>query len=146
MNKKSLKEYRVWRAMKARCYAPSQTKGNYKKDGIQVCTSWRNSFETFIRDMGYMPDDRYSIERINVKGDYEPGNCRWILQNEQPKNRSNTIWVYINGKMLCLKDVAQMIGMKYTTLYMKYKRAGNDLKAVDTAIREYYGMKPNTGN
>ena len=40
MNKKSMKEYRVWRAMKARCYAPSQTKGNYKEYHIGGNCIW----------------------------------------------------------------------------------------------------------
>ena len=67
MNKKSIKEYRVWRAMKARCYAPSQTKGNYKEYHIGVCERWKNSFSAFIEDMGMMPDETcrsgYSFER-----------------------------------------------------------------------------------
>lgn len=31
MNKKSIKEYRIWKAMKSRCYSPSQQNGYYKK-------------------------------------------------------------------------------------------------------------------
>lgn len=140
MNKKSMKEYRIWRAMKARCYAPSQTKGYYKQNHIQVCDRWKHSFDNFIQDMGAIPSDDYSIERIDVTKDYEPGNCKWIKQTDQPKNRTNTIWMTYNGKTMCLKDVARETGMKYSRLYMAYRRAGNDLKAVDVAIREYYGM------
>ncbi len=141
MNKKNMKEYRIWKAMKARCYAPSQTKGYYKQNNIQVCDRWRNSFDNFIHDMGAIPSDDYSIERIDVSKDYEPANCKWIKQTDQPKNRNNTIWMNYNGKTMCLKDVARETGMKYSRLYMAYRRAGNDLKAVDVAIREYYGME-----
>ena len=112
MNKKALKEYRVWKAMKARCYCPSQKKGNYKKDHISVCDEWKNSFDSFIHDMGFMPNDSYSIERIDITKGYEPSNCKWILQAEQSKNRSNTIWVEIDGERLCLRDVAKKINIK----------------------------------
>jgi hypothetical protein len=131
MNKKTLKEYRIWRAMKARCYAPSQTKGYYKDHGIQVCDRWLHSFNDFLADMGSIPNDNYSLERIDVMGDYTPENCKWIPRTEQPKNRTTTIWVEHNGKKMCLKDFARETGIKYSTLYMRYRRAGNDLKAVD---------------
>lgn len=146
MNMKSMKEYRVWRAMKARCYAPSQTKGYYKQNHITVCDRWRNSFNAFIEDMGRMPDESYSIERIDVLKGYEPDNCKWIPQREQPKNRNNTLWIAFNGEYMCLRDVAKKTGIKYTTLYQRYRRAGNDLKAVDVAIREYYGMNTKEDN
>ena len=144
MQRRSIKEYRIWIAMKSRCYSPSQTKGYYKQNHIEVCKRWRDSFEAFIEDMGPMPNNNYSIERIDVLKGYEPNNCKWIPRREQSKNRCNTVWVDLNGNRMCLKDVARRIGIKYTTLYMKYRRAGYDLKAVDTAIREYYGMAKNT--
>ena len=136
MNKKTMKEYRVWRAMKARCYAPSQTKGYYKQNHISVCDRWRYSFDAFIDDMGMMPDSSYSIERVDVTKDYEPDNCKWIPQREQPKNRCSTIWACVDGEYMCLKDAARRIGIKYTTLYKRCRLVG-----VDTAIREYYGME-----
>ena len=61
-------------------------KGYYKKDSIQVCERWKNSFENFIEDMGMMPSEEYSIERIDYNKDYCPENCKWILQKEQSKN------------------------------------------------------------
>ena len=121
MNKRSMKEYRVWKAMKSRCYAPSQTKGYYKQNHIEVCDRWKNSFDNFLDDMGMMPDESYSIERIDVTKGYTPENCKWIPQRNQPKNRCNTIWVYYGGKLMCLKDAAREMGIKYTTLYKHYR-------------------------
>lgn len=117
MNKKALKEYRIWRAMKSRCYSPSATKGNYKKNNIQVCDRWLHSFDNFIADMGWMPDASYSIERIDNTGDYCPENCQWIPRKNQPKNRSITRWYMVNGQRMCLKDMARKFGIKYMTLY-----------------------------
>ena len=136
MNKKSMKEYRIWKAMKSRCYAPSQNKGCYKQFGIQVCDRWRNDFEAFLQDMGSIPGEDYSIERLDVHKDYCPDNCIWIPMKDQPKNRSTTIFITLGEKTMCLKDWAREIGVKYSTLYMKYRRSGNNVNV----IREYYGM------
>lgn len=103
--------------MKSRCYAPSQNRGGYKKNNIIVCDRWLHSFENFINDMGRMPDESYSIERIDNTGNYCSENCKWIPQKEQPKNRSMTRWYMVNGRKMCLKDMARMFGIKYMTLY-----------------------------
>jgi len=122
MEKRTIKEYRIWKAMKARCYAPSQKQGYYKKDGIKVCERWRNSFENFISDMGRMPGETYSIERLDVKGDYCPENCKWIPLSDQSKNRRTSILVTYKGQTKCLKDWCREFGIKYTTAYMRIYR------------------------
>lgn len=125
MNKKTIKEYRIWKAMKARCSAPSFKESNYQKNKIKVCDRWINSYENFIADMGRIPNDDYSIERINNCGDYTPTNCKWIHKSEQPKNRGsfNRIF-YHDGKYKNLKDWAKHFGIKYTTLYSRIFRNG----------------------
>ena len=122
MNKRSMKEYRIWKAMKSRCYAPSQNKGLYKQFGIKVCDRWLHDFDAFLFDMGRMPSDEYSIERIDVKGNYCPENCKWIPMKDQPKNRSNSRFFTHDGKTMCLKDWARYYGIKYTTLYGRITR------------------------
>jgi len=122
MTKRSMKEYRIWKAMKARCYSPSQTKGYYKAHGIEVCDRWKNSFENFLADMGRIPGDDYSIERIDVYGNYSPENCKWIPQRDQSKNRCNSIMVEYHGKSMCLKDLSRELSIKYTTIYGWYRK------------------------
>lgn len=81
--------YRIWKGMHGRCKHP-KTNGykNYGGRGIKVCKRW-SSFENFLEDMGECPDG-FSIDRIDVNGNYEPANCRWILLKDQAKNRRNT--------------------------------------------------------
>ena len=122
MDKKKIREYRAWKAMKARCQAPSyKNKGCYQKKGIKVCERW-NSYENFIEDMGRCPDG-YSLDRIDNNGDYCPENCRWASWEEQAKNRGkfNKIFTY-KGKTQCLKDWAKELKIKYVTLCMRIKR------------------------
>jgi hypothetical protein len=59
----------------------------YGGRGITVCDRWRHSFENFLADLGERPPGRYSIERIDVNGNYEPDNCKWIPLRDQVKNR-----------------------------------------------------------
>lgn len=116
MNKKTLREYRIWRGMKARCYAPSCKKGYYKQDNIQVCDRWKNSFENFMEDMGALPGDDYSIERIDVHKDYCPENCKWIPIKEQPINRRNCFFFTYNGETKNLKEWSRVLNINYDTL------------------------------
>ena len=62
MNKKTIKEYRAWKAMKARCNAPSAKKGTYLN--IDVCINWKDSYQNFLNDMGNAPSNEYSLDRI----------------------------------------------------------------------------------
>lgn len=77
--------YQTWVDMRRRC-RPGSRKAKYWGDrGITVCERW-SKFENFLADMGEKPPG-LTIERLDVNGHYEPGNCAWIPQSEQPKNR-----------------------------------------------------------
>lgn len=87
--------FRIWANMKTRCYL--NTKPDYKYyggRGITICDEWKNDFQVFYdwaMCHGYRED--LTIDRINVNGNYEPSNCRWVDMKTQNKNKRN-----VNGK------------------------------------------------
>lgn len=82
--------YAMWQGMQNRCRNPDfKDWEHYGGRGIKVCERW-SDFDNFLQDMGERPDGM-SIDRIDVNGDYEPGNCRWATAKQQSLNKRNSI-------------------------------------------------------
>lgn len=80
-------EHMVWINMKQRCTNPLESSyKSYGGRGISICDRWINSFENFYEDMGDCPEG-YSLDRIDVNGDYCPENCRWATDSFQVHNQ-----------------------------------------------------------
>lgn len=86
--------YNIWIHMKMRC--TNKNDKNFKWYGarkITVCEAWQhdyNAFASWSLSHGY--DDSLTIDRIDVNGNYEPNNCRWITIQEQQKNKRAGRW------------------------------------------------------
>lgn len=106
------KEYAIWRGIKSRCSNPNVKAYHlYGGAGIKMCEKWSNSFVSFYEDMGPRPSPKHSIDRYpDLRGDYEPSNCRWASPFEQVNNRRNTRWVVYRGRQMPLADAVREAG------------------------------------
>ena len=83
--------YRSYKAMMSRCYREKDIHFNaYGKRGISVCDEWKGHPKTFIEwGLQHGWKEHLTLERINVNGNYEPSNCKWIPMSEQYKNKQS---------------------------------------------------------
>lgn len=89
--------YSMFNGMRSRCYNPNNINYSaYGRRGISIYQPWLDYpgkfFDYIERELGPKPSSSYSIERIDVDGNYEPGNLRWATETEQRENRQANRW------------------------------------------------------
>ena len=127
--KSDSKLFPVWNTMIGRCTNPNAHEyENYGGRGIKVCDEWQ-SFENFYEwaiANGYDENsDRKNstLDRINVDGNYEPLNCRFVSMKTQQRNKRSNVLVTYNGETHCLSEWAEIAGIRYGT-FLKRIYAG----------------------
>lgn len=130
--------YRIWIHIKNRClnaHVPHYK--YYGGRGIKVCPEWEKSFVSFMNwslSNGYK--DGLSIDRINVNGNYDPDNCRWVDMKIQANNKTNNRIIEYNGEKKTLSLWADEKGIKRVTLQKRIFDYGWDIeKALTTPVR-----------
>lgn len=122
--------YISWLDARKRCFAPQNKRFHlYGGRGITMCDRWLHSFSDFIADMGEAPAGM-TLDRIDVNGNYDPGNCRWATKHEQMQNmRSNVAtWESVRAIRQEFRD-----GASLAELAEKYGMCRNN---VDHIVRE----------
>lgn len=126
--KKPSKIYQAWANMKQRCFNKNALEYNsYGGRGITVCDDWVKSsasFEKWALENGYA--EGLTLDRIDVDGNYEPSNCRWIDQRRQLRNKRDTIYIEYNGERKPLIDFCEELGVPYDRAFDRIRRGKTD--------------------
>jgi hypothetical protein len=116
-----------------RCTSPRAERfDRYGGRGIVVCGRWASSFDAFLADMGQRPPG-HTLDRIDVNGNYEPGNCRWADDKTQQRNRSRHRLLTFNGETATASTWAERVGVPWATILKRLERGWSLHDALDPA-------------
>jgi hypothetical protein len=122
------REYGCWINMRDRCSNPKNTHWKmYGGRGITVCQRWQRSFHNFYADMG--PSNGLTIERIDVNGNYEPDNCKWIPASEQAWNKTNSRKIIAFGEEKLFIEWARFLDIDASLLHY-HLRTGKTMEYI----------------
>lgn len=122
--------------MRHRCLNPKmQVYKHYGGRGITICDRW-SDVNAFVADMGPAPSAKHELDRIDVNGNYEPGNCRWATRTENVRNRRNTQKITAFGCTLPLVVWAEKYGIEVGTLEARLKMGFPAERALTAPVKK----------
>lgn len=130
---KLLRIYQEWYNINRRCFdSKDKSYQWYGGRGITVCESWLSYDNFYEWAMGNGYADNLTIDRIDVNGNYEPSNCRWITRKEQMRNTRKN--VYIDGK--CLAQIAEDNNLPIGVVVDRYHSGRRTIEELTTPVNE----------
>ena len=146
MNKGNIKHgqrntrlYKIWCGMKYRCYNPNSDEyGIYGGRGIVICDEWKEDFQSFYNwaiSNGYKYD--LTIDRIDVNGNYEPSNCRWVTMKTQENNKRNNRIIEYKNKKQTISQWADEIGIRKEIIYYRLNHGWSIEKTLTQPVKKH---------
>ena len=130
--------YNTWTNMKSRCTNPNNNSYKYYGGrGITICEEWMDASE-FIKwaiESGY--EDGLTIDRIDVNGNYEPSNCRWVTMCEQMNNMNSNRFLTYNGETKTVTEWSRIVGINQFTLFKRLDLGWSIEKALTTSVQKH---------
>lgn len=122
--------WRAWYHAKDRCLRKTDKRFPYYGGrGIRFCERWMK-FENFAEDMLPSWVEGLTLERIDVNGNYEPGNCAWATHTEQMNNTTRNRWIEFNGKTQTAEQWSRETGIASCTIRARLKRGWSEEQAL----------------
>lgn len=116
--------YSTWKGIKRRCRIIGRSRHaiEYEYRGVKMHPDWENNFQAFYNEVGDKPSPNHQIDRIDNDLGYVPGNLRWALPKENANNRSDNIFIEMDGERKTLSQWAEYYGIKRVTLGGRFAR------------------------
>ena len=134
--------YYIWKSMRQRCMNPNcKNYPRYGGRGITIYPEWDDyeKFNEWALSNGY--NELLTIDRIDVNGNYEPGNCKWSTSKEQANNRRTNHLLTHNGETHNIREWAAIMGVSETVIHERLKRGWSIEKTLTQPIRKMKGVK-----
>ena len=138
----------VWNSIKGRCYNPNcEAYKNYGGRGIKMCEEWKSNYESFKKfaiEKGYNENSKrgeYTIERIDVNGNYEPDNCILIPIEKQFCNKTNNHVLTFKNETKTVSEFARDYNIQKDTLLERLKAGWSVEDALLTPVRKMNRVK-----
>ena len=117
--------HNIWKSMRSRCFCKDPKRREYweySQRGISICDEWNDfmNFYEWAHENGYdenAPTGECTLDRIDVNGNYEPSNCRWVNLTQQVRNRRKTVYLTYNGEKRPLTEWCELLGLNKKTVY-----------------------------
>ncbi len=118
-------EYKSYHAAKGRCENPKDARyADYGGRGIEFRF---HDFTELLDYLGYKPSPEYTIDRYpDNDGHYEKGNVRWATEEQQQRNRRNTIPLIVDGVSHLIVEWAEITGIDAKAMYARRKKGWCD--------------------
>lgn len=129
--------YMVWKGMRCRCYTKTSSSfRNYGARGISICDEWNDykKFKEWAETHGYQ--EGLQIDRIDVNGNYEPSNCRWVGVITNANNKRNNRYIEYNGIIKTMSEWAREYNIKPATLWARLNKGWSVEKALSQKVVE----------
>lgn len=136
-------------SMRCRCYNISNSGYNkYGGRGIKICDEWIDKETGFKNFYNWAMSNGYkiglSIDRIDVNGNYEPSNCRWVTNKEQQNNKRNNHYITYNEETHTMKEWSEILNINYNVLRARLNNYNWSIeKAFKTPIKWRYADEDN---
>jgi hypothetical protein len=128
--------FKIWEGMLDRCNRPTHRYFNdYGGRGISVCDEWKEfvPFYEWAVASGY--SDGLSLDRKDNNKGYSPDNCRWATMKEQQNNKRSNRKVSYRGDSYTVTQLAEIAGLKKTTLKERLNAGWTVEDAVNKPVR-----------
>ncbi len=127
------------------CDEESDNYQNYGARGITVADAWQRDFRAFREHVGPRPSSSHSIDRIDVNGNYEPGNVRWATRLEQARNKRTNKIVTIQGVTLNVSAWAELCGISRERMGQRFAKFSMEDAALSYPSAAMYVRLRNDG-
>ena len=118
--------YSTWIGIRQRCNNPNNSSyKNYGGRGVSICKEWNDDFLAFqkwSKENGAQVG--LQIDRIDVNGNYEPSNCRWVDTITQANNKRSNRVIEYRGEKHTVMEWSRKTGVKESVIRSRIDKYG----------------------